>query len=66
MRERIVYSRKVAGTRRNYGWSVRFDWNDGSLGLTQESDEQRIERVLLAPKQVRALVAFLRERGVAP
>ena len=29
------YSQTIPGSRRNYGWSVRYDLTDGSLGITQ-------------------------------
>lgn len=55
------YSEKVEGNDSNYKWAVRFDIDNGYLGINQyhSSDEgNKIERVLLSPKQVRALAKF--------
>jgi hypothetical protein len=55
------YSGKIEGSDRNYKWAASFDIDCGYLGITQyhSSDEgNKIERVLLSPKQVRALAKF--------
>lgn len=64
------YSEEIEGARGNYDWPVRFDVTDGYIGITQTHEpeaphEQRtIERVLLSPKQVEALLDFLPPRAV--
>ena len=63
------YSEKVEGNDSNYKWAARFDIDDGCLGITQyhSSDEgNKIERVLLSPKQVRALAKFCGLTRLAP
>jgi hypothetical protein len=52
----IIYSEAVPGTIGNYNWTVRFDSEDGYLGLTQND-----ERILLCPSQVKELAAWLRK-----
>lgn len=59
-----VYSETVEGRRGNYHWPAKFDLADGYLGVTQKKNDLPMERVLLSPKQVKALLAFLRENGV--
>ena len=54
------WSKEVAGDDGNYDWPVTFDVTDGYIGITQEHGKERpIERVLLSPAQVRALLAFV-------
>lgn len=50
------YSKEIAGTSRNHGWSASFDFTDGYIGINQSKD-----RVLLSPAQFNALIAFVRE-----
>lgn len=54
----IRYSEKVKGNEQNYNWEVRFDSDGGYLGISQYKEEAGIERVLLSPKQVKALLEF--------
>ena len=57
------YSDEYAGDERNYGLAVRFDQSDdGYVGISQNqmSGRQSMDRVLLSPAQVRALLAFVR------
>ena len=59
----IRYSKDVQGDRRNYRWPVRFSISTGGyLGINQTSGSNSIERVLLSPKQVKALLRFLDAR----
>lgn len=61
--EHTRYSKDIQGDDRNYNWSVRFDQTGGCIGISQEHHEapvgNRIERVLLSPAQVKALLAFV-------
>lgn len=62
-RDRTDYSNKIAGSRRNYNWPVRFDMSGtGFLGISQFKNGEPKERVLLSPEQVKALLAFVRSR----
>jgi hypothetical protein len=64
--DEIKYSEKIPGSTSNYHWPVRFDSSDGHIGITQFDDkdqEKVVDRVLLSPAQVRALVAFVKARG---
>jgi hypothetical protein len=58
--ETTHYSRDINGEFRNYHWSVRFDITDRYLGISQTHDDGTVERVLLSPKQVTAMLAFLK------
>ncbi len=61
-RAEIEYSRRIPGQRQNYGWAVRFDETEGSLGIQQyDEDGDSAARVLLSPKQVEALMVFYRK-----
>lgn len=64
MNGRTEYSGLLAGSRGNYGWPVRFDLSDGSLlGITQLDESGNVkDRVLLSPKQVRALLDFIGQK----
>ena len=54
------YSAKIAGDRRNYKQVAQFDLTDGYLGIsTQFPEGGTVDRVLLSPRQVKALVAFV-------
>lgn len=57
----MKYSEPIPGTKGNYNWSVRFDSNRGYLGISQtrEADVGGSQRILLSPKQVKALLAFV-------
>lgn len=64
-RERIDYSPTLPGERGNYDWPVRFDMGGtGYLGISQfeDTDGGTKDRVLLSPKQVKALLAFVGDR----
>lgn len=52
------YGERIPGAPANFGLAVRFDRTDGYVGISQY-DDGTIERVLLSPKQVEALLAFL-------
>lgn len=52
------YSDKVPGAEGNYRHAARFDVTNGYIGITQWTDAS-VERVLLSPAQMRALVAFV-------
>ena len=52
------YSKEVPGEKGNYRQAVGFDDTNGYVGIGQWTDT-RIERVLLSPRQVRALRTFL-------
>lgn len=62
MKDDTVYSDEIKGTRSNYHWPVRFELSGGYLGISQTKDDRSIERVLLSPKQVKALIAFVSKR----
>jgi hypothetical protein len=57
-----TYSDEVPGARGNYGWPATFDLTDGYLGITQFEGDTVKDRVLLSPRQVAALVAFVSKR----
>jgi hypothetical protein len=59
-----AYSKKIEGTEANYYWSVRFDWHEGFVGITQFDKADVKDRVLLSPLQVRGLARFLKVGGV--
>lgn len=62
-----IYSRKVEGDAANYHNACTFDLTDGYLGITEvQPGRKTIERVLLSPKQVDALIDWLRKRRRAP
>lgn len=56
------YSKKIPGAPGNFQWPVNFDLTDGFLGIDQEHPSAGDERVLLCPRQVAALLEFLREK----
>lgn len=56
------YSPAIPGNEGNHEWPVEFDWTDGYIGIVQPQDG-RLDRVLLSPAQVKALVAFVKNRG---
>lgn len=58
------YSGSIAGEQSNYDWNVEFDMTDKHLGITQYHPDEYPggERVLLSPKQVRALKRFLENK----
>jgi hypothetical protein len=53
------YSEKIEGDRGNYQWGARFDITGGHLGITQFDGDAVKDRVLLWPKQVKELMAFV-------
>ena len=54
------YSDKVEGDNGNYNWPVRFDEQNGCIGITQTFDRE-IGRVLLTRNQLTRLVAFAKK-----
>ena len=56
------YGPWLAGDSGNYDLPVRFDRTDGYVGISQKDDAATTERVLLTPRQVRALRAFIQAR----
>lgn len=61
--ERTHYSDEIKGERRNYNWTATFDWTTGGfLGITQKDGGDVKDRVLLSPKQVEELLAFVKTR----
>lgn len=52
------YSEQVEGNTGNHKLPARFDMTDGYLGITQ-TEGDRTDRVLLSPKQVAELLAFV-------
>lgn len=65
MEDEIKYTDKLKGDDGNYGWVARFDLDRGYLGVTQWTDNGKIEHVLLSPAQVDALLAFLRANNAS-
>lgn len=57
-KDRTYYSDEIKGTRGNHDLPAKFDLTDGYLGITQTGD-----RVLLSPKQVKALTEFVEKNG---
>lgn len=53
------YSEKIDGDKSNFNWPVRFDDMDGYVGITQFNDAD-IDRILLSPVQIKALIDFVR------
>ena len=58
-RNEIEYSQWIPGAVGNYAWPARFEETHGFVAIDQKRDDGRIERVLLSPKQVRALLNFI-------
>ena len=56
-----IYSLKIKGSPCNYNEAVAFDITDGNLGIDQFKTGHVIERILLSPKQVKELIAFVTE-----
>lgn len=53
------YSERVEGDHWNWEKTVRFDATDGYIGITSFDDDGHvIQRVLLTPKQIKALIRF--------
>jgi hypothetical protein len=61
---KIRYSKDVPGETGNYLWPVKFDEARGFVGISQRHNEEGgvIDRVLLSPKQVRALLTFVSKK----
>lgn len=67
--EQTVYSKKIPGGERNFRWPVSFDATGGKvrghIGISQYGSEtdnghgRLVDRVLLSPAQVTALLEFL-------
>ena len=57
------YSVSAQGARGNYQQEARFDWTDGYLGIVQSGGPRNLDRILLSPSQVRALIAFVKRWG---
>jgi hypothetical protein len=70
--DETFYSDLVPGERGNYRWPARFDVSDGYLGINsyygpEETTEGALkDRVLLSPKQVRALIEFYAAHAPKP
>jgi len=61
-REQTYYSRREPGEAGNYYRAAQFDVTDGYVGLTSFEDEHSREvigRVLLSPRQMKSLIAFV-------
>ena len=57
------YSQEVPGDEHNHGFICRFDVTDGYVGISQSDDGKRwSDRVLLSPKQLRALIRFTKPK----
>lgn len=54
-----TYSDLVPGDRGNYDLPVCFDRTGKYIGITQLNGDTVSNRILLSPKQVRELLAFL-------
>ena len=65
--ERTNYSAKIPGEYGNHNLAVRFDKSRGFIGISQFNEDGSIERVLLSPKQMGELYAFIgtKRRAVA-
>ncbi len=60
MVDETKYSATLKGNRFNHGRTARFDrTRDGYVGILQMCQDGTIERVLLTPKQIKALVRFV-------
>lgn len=55
-----LYSGEIPGDRGNYNWAVLFDSTNGYIGISQRADD-RPERVLLSPRQFKALIEWVKE-----
>jgi hypothetical protein len=58
----MKYSKWIEGSENNHGWPARFDKDRGCVGISQTAEDGSsiiTDRVLLSPKQVRELLAFL-------
>jgi hypothetical protein len=60
--KRTVYSEKIEGARGNYHLPARFDLTGGYLGISQFDNAAIKDRVLLSPRQLKALLAFVAKR----
>lgn len=58
-RNATVYSDRVQGDKGNYDWPVIFDKTRGYVGIVQY-DDTGVQRVLLSPDQIKALVKFIK------
>jgi hypothetical protein len=56
-----TYSDTIPGSERNYDWPVRFEKSEGFVRIAQDADNGP-ETILLCPRQVKALVAFVAPR----
>lgn len=59
------YSKEVPGCKGNYGWTAQFDITDGFLRIVQKDGPDIKEAVLLSPRQVKAMLAFLEAQSHA-
>ena len=65
-RETTRYSRVEKGDAGNHQRHMQFDDTDGYIGISSTNDDgSDVQRVLLSPKQYRALVTFVKRHGVA-
>lgn len=62
LKGRTYYSERIKGERGNYNWPARFDLTNGFVGVTQFDGDEVKDRILLSPKQVRELNAFLGQK----
>lgn len=53
------YSDSVKGDKGNHNQDARFDLSGGYLGVTQWDGDKVTDRVLLTPKQVTEMAAFV-------
>lgn len=60
-REVTDYSKRIAGDAGNHRRGAQFDVTDGYVGITAFEGRTVDARVLLSPKQMQALVAFIAE-----
>ena len=59
---RTRYSEDIKGDQGNFNWSACFDLTGGYLGISQSQGGELKDRVLLSPKQVEELVAFVQSK----
>lgn len=58
------YSERIEGDRWNWDKAMRFDVTDGYVGITSFDDDGHvIQRVLLTPQQIKALIRFVKDHG---
>jgi hypothetical protein len=56
-----IYGEKIAGDTANHNQAVRFDVTDKYVGIAQFDEDGTVNgRVLLTPKQAKALVEWIK------